>query len=70
MQQMHMHKAVTVRVEAQKLLSRRRQSDYSSCFLCCEPLTEMITLQSTKPTLAQAGVAGDKFVPQHSLRTK
>ena len=28
MQQKHMHKAVTVRVEAKKLLSRRRQSEY------------------------------------------
>ena len=30
MQHMHMHKAVTGHLEANKLLSRRRQSDYSS----------------------------------------
>ena len=29
MQQMHMHKAVTGRIEVKKLLSRRRQSEYS-----------------------------------------
>ena len=29
MQQTHTHKAVTGRVETKKLLSRRRQSDYS-----------------------------------------
>ena len=29
MQQTHTHKAVTWRVEAKKLLSRRRQSEYS-----------------------------------------
>ena len=29
MQQTHIHKAVTGRVEAKKLLSRRRQSEYS-----------------------------------------
>ena len=28
MQQMHMHKAVTGRVEAKKLLSRQMQSEY------------------------------------------
>ena len=30
MQQTHTHKAVTGRVEAKKLLSRRRQSDYTN----------------------------------------
>ena len=30
MQHTHMHKAVTGRVEAKKLLSRRRQSNYSA----------------------------------------
>ena len=30
MQQMHTHKAVTWRVEAKKLLPRRRQSEYRS----------------------------------------
>ena len=33
MQQTHMHKAVTRHVEAKKLLSRRRQSEYSSLVL-------------------------------------
>ena len=33
MQQTHMHKAVTRHVEAKKLLSRRRQSEYSSISL-------------------------------------
>ena len=33
MQQMHTHKAVTRRVEAKKLLSRQRQSEYNSLFV-------------------------------------
>ena len=37
MQQTHMHKAVTQRVEAKKLLSRRRQSEYS-CVQWSHPL--------------------------------
>ena len=36
MQQTHMHKVVAGRVEAIKLLSRRRQSDYSIVFLALD----------------------------------
>ena len=34
MQQMHSHKTVTGRVEAKKLVSRRRQSEYNSLWVC------------------------------------
>ena len=40
MQQMHTHKAVTGRVEAKKLLSRRRQSEYRDCKFQMVQLTE------------------------------
>ena len=45
MQQTHTHKAVTRRVEAKKLLSRRRQSEYSANIL---PLKVLATISYFK----------------------
>ena len=39
MQHTHVHKAVTGKVEAKKLLSRRRQSNYSNIFFFFDEMT-------------------------------
>ena len=44
MQHMRTHKAVTGRVEAKKLLSRQRQSNYSSSHACSKLSHVMIKL--------------------------
>ena len=44
MQQTRTHKAVTRRVEAKKLLSRRRQSQYSQELSVCSIIFDWITL--------------------------
>ena len=60
MQHTHTHKAVTGRVEAKKLLSRRRQSNYS---LCYRPYICIIPLKATYSTLQRSFLLGSRFAP-------